>query len=251
MAEPDIIQNTISRLGQSQDQRLPPELGRHFVDGDERSGKDLLAQAAGLAKLLRFYRQSEANPGNWSSFFPEGDAAAALLDRDDGGVPPHLGLFTSFLALYRQPQQAINAITVKHLDFQFRSVLRFAPRPAQSDRAHLLLELKKGAAPTAITPEQAFSAGKDPSGIELIYRPTHDVVINHGKVAALHSVFRDAACLRFAPVADSADGLGGALDKAQPKWHAFGHAGLPPAQIGFALAAPVLRMQEGTRKIQL
>src|SRR5207247_10397292 len=94
------------------------------------------------------------------------------------------------------------------------------------------------------TPEQAFSAGKDPSGIELIYRPTRDVVINHGKVAALHSVFRDAACLRFAPVADSADGLGGALDKAQPKWHAFGHAGLPPAQIGFALAAPELRMQE-------
>jgi hypothetical protein len=252
MAEQDIIQNLISQLGQSQDDRLPVELGRHFVDVDERNGGDLLAQAAALAKILRFYRRpGEAVPGNWSSFLPDGDAAAGLLDRADGAVPPHLGLFASFLTLCRYPQQAINTITGQHLDFQFRRVLQFAPRPAQADRAHLLLELKKGAAPTAITPDLAFSAGKDPRGVELIYQPAREVVVNQGKVATLRAVFRDATSLRFAPVADSADGLGGALEKAQPKWHAFGHAGLPHAQIGFALASPVLRMQEGTRTIRV
>jgi hypothetical protein len=259
MSAQNIIQNLISRLGQSQDERLPPELGRHFADIDERSRETLLAQARALAKLLPFYQANGAVvPGGWSSFFPEGDSTAfpkrddaVLLTTADGTVPPHLGLFLSFLELYRFPQQAINENTGKHLDFQFRRVLRFEPRPAQPDRAHLVLELKKGSEPLVIAPTQSFSAGKDSRGVELIYQPVREVVLNRGKVAALSSVFRDATGLRFAPVANSADGLGGALDEAQPKWHAFGHAALSAAPIGFALASPVLRMQEGTRNIQV
>ena len=41
-------------------------------------------------------------------------------------MPTHFGLFASFLALYRYPQQVINALTGKHLDFQFRNVLKFS-----------------------------------------------------------------------------------------------------------------------------
>ena len=251
MSEQNIIQNTISRLGQTQDERLPPELGRHFVDVDEWNDQALLAQTAALAEKLRFYGDSDEAPsGDWSSFFPVQDNPA-WLQREDGTLPPHLGLFLSFLRLYRHPQSAINAITGNHLDFQFREVLRFKPHPARPDRAHLVLELKKGAAPTLITTQQSFSGGKDARGVERIYEAVREVVVNHGKVAALHSVFRDVTRLRFAPIANSSDGLGGALDPLQPKWSAFGHAELPPAQIGFALASPVLRMQEGKRTIQL
>ena len=251
MSEQSIIQNMISRLGQNQDDRLPPELDRHFVDIDEWDDEALLAQAAALAEKLRFYSENDQDPsGDWSTFFPTGDNSP-LLHREDGTLPPHLGLFLSFLRLYRRPQAAMNAITGEHLDFQFRQVLRFEPHLAQPDRAHLVLELKKGAAPTLIPAQQLFSGGKDARGAERIYESVRDVVINHGKVSALHSVFRDATGLRFAPYANSSDGLGGALDKQQPKWHVFGHAGLPPAQIGFAFAAPVLRMQEGTRTITL
>src|SRR5262245_61878649 len=134
MAERDIIQNVISRLGQSQADRLPPELGRHYADVDERDGPTLLSQAAALAKILKFYDGHPATAsGDWRSFFPEGQGLAALLDRDDGSVPPHLGLFAAFLRLYRNAQQAINAITGEHLDFQFCRVLRFEPRAAQPD----------------------------------------------------------------------------------------------------------------------
>lgn len=253
MAEQDIIQNLISRLGQSQADRLPPELESHFVDVDERKPDTLLSQAAALAKLVRFYSNDDIEAaGDWSSFFPATDEERrALLDRDDGGVTPHLGLFAAFLRLYRYPQKALNELTGRHLDFQFQRVLRFVPRPARGDHAHLLLELKKGADPIVITPEQAFSAGKDGKGVELIYRPVRDVVINHGQVEQLKSVFRDPNRLRFAPIANSADGLGSPLDKERPKWHAFGNAGLPDAQIGFAVASPVLRMAEGNRTIHI
>jgi len=253
MAEQDIIQNLISRLGQSQADRLPPELDRHFVDIEERTPETLLSQAAALAEYVRFYATTDvAAEGDWSAYFPaDADQCQAVFAHDDGDVPPHLGLFATFLRLYRFPQQAINAVTGKHLDFQFQRVLGFGPRAAQPDHAHLLLDLKKGAAPVAITTRDLFSAGKDEQGVELIYQPVREVVINHGRVAELKSVYRGADRLRFAPIANSAQGLGGPLDPERPYWPAFGNDDLPEAQIGFALASPVLRMAEGARTIRV
>jgi len=258
MADKDIIQNIISRLGQCQDERSPQQLDPHFVEVDERSAADLIAQARALAEKLRFYRDTpDVSTSDWRAFFPEGDDAA-LLARRDGQVAPHLGLFAAFAKLYQHPQQTINTLTGRHLDYQFRDVLRFEPKPAQADHAHLLLELKKGVAPLNVTPEMTFTAGKDGGGIELIYRPVRETVIGHGKVEALHSVFRDADGVHFAPVANSSDGLGGTLNPAQASWRAFGgpaslpgFPALPAAPIGCAFSSPVLRMQEGNRTVQL
>jgi len=251
MASATILQNLIARLGQSQDERHPRQLAPEFVRIDERSGADLLAQARALAGKLRHYPHDPDLPGgDWRGFFPEGDDAA-LLARDDGSVPPHLGLFGAFLKLYEYPQAALNGLGTRHLDFQYRRVLGFVPRPAAADHAHLVCELKKGAAPFAIGPAQRFSAGKDESGREWFYRPLRETVINHAQVAALHSVHRDGGGLHFAPVANSPDGLGGVPDPARPQWRAFGHAGLPPAPVGCALASPLFRLQEGLRRIEL
>nr|MBL8412089.1 baseplate J/gp47 family protein [Dechloromonas sp.] len=251
MASATILQNLIARLGQSQDDRHPRELAPDFVRIDERSGADLLAQARALAGKLHHYPHDPELPGgDWRGFFPEGDDAA-LLARDDGSVPPHLGLFGAFLKLYEYPQAALNGLGARHLDFQYRRVLGFVPRPAAADYAHLVCELKKGAAPFAIGPAQRFSAGKDEAGREWFYRPLRETVINHARVAALHSVHRDGGGLHFAPVAHSADGLGGVPDPARPQWRAFGHAGLPLAPVGCALASSLFRLQEGLRRIEL
>ena len=45
--------------------------------------------------------------------------------------------------------------------------------------------------------------------------------------------------------------MGGKLIGDEPKWQPFGSIKNPAAEIGFAIAAPVLRMQEGTRKVNL
>src|SRR5262249_45577108 len=74
------------------------------------------------------------------------------------------------------------------------------------------------------------------------------------KVGKLFSVYFDAAgggTVRFAPEANSADGLGGELEGKEPKWPGFGDSALPAAPVGFALASPVLRMNEGTRKVRV
>jgi len=255
MTTESIVQNMISQLGQSQADRTPPELDPAFFKVDTRDPATLLAQARAQAALMRLYPHdpTRAN-GDWSEFFPKSAGAsddAALLASTDGNVPPHLGLLGTFFELFREPQALLNDFTARHMDFQFRRVLRFEPRAAQADHAHLLLELKKGVAPIAITTDQLFSAGKDATGIELQYRPIRDVVVGQAKVEALQSIYRDSDGVYFAPVANSSDGLGGALDKTQPKWRGFGSKALPAAPIGFALASPVMRMQEGTRKISI
>lgn len=252
MAERDIIQNLIARLGQSQADRLPRELQAGFVDIDERNAADLMSQGARLANLLQFYRDDPQTPaGTWRSLFPDESELAGIVDRDDGGLPPHLGLFASLIALYRIPQQALNTITARHLELQYRRVLGFEPRTAVPDRCHVLVELKKGAAATPIDVTHEFSAGKDARGVEVVYRPVRRTTLTTGRVARLCSVFRDAAGVFFAPIANSRDGLGEAFEPGSPGWPPFGGRSFPPAQIGFALASPVLRMAEGNRTVRV
>jgi hypothetical protein len=121
----------------------------------------------------------------------------------------------------------MNGITARHLEFFYRRVLGFSPLAPRPDRAHLVIELKKGAARTALHPGHVFSAGKDASGVERLYAPLGETVLRHARVEALHSVFVDPAdgsTVRFAPRADSADGLGAPLQGAQQSWQPFGHA---------------------------
>jgi hypothetical protein len=247
----DILEHLIARPGETQEGRLPEGLARGFLQIESRSSTELYKYAGKLAKQIRFaYAAGGAikDDLDWAPFFPEGKLPASR----EGDTPPHLALFAAFLKLHRIPRAAMNGITARHLDFFYRRVLGFAPHDATPDRAHVLLELKKTAAPVEIGPGQLFSAGKDAAGVERIFAPLFSTVVNRAKVEKLGSVYFDSAdggTVRFAPVANSADGLGGELEGDEPKWRAFGYAELPSAPVGFALASPVLRMKEGTRKV--
>lgn len=253
MAEQDIIQNQITQLGQSQKERQAKELGIHFADVDGQTTADLLRFTKAFAAFVNYYRNNPATPiGNWSNFFPDETAIESLLKNESANTSPHLALFLAFLALYKQPQSVINNITARHLDFYYKDVLRLKNKAAIPDKVHLLLELKKNVAPIRILPEHLFSAGNDATNVELIYAPTRETVINAVKVESLRSVYFEhegRGTIRYAPIANSADGLGGKLTGNEPKWSGFGSSLLPIAEVGFAIASPVLRMKEGTRKV--
>jgi hypothetical protein len=258
MAEKDIVQNMISQLGQSQGERMPPALRTDFAQVDERTTEDLLRFAKNFAPFVNYYRNNITLPAaDWTKFFSYQDDAktlASLAQGSDAGTPPHLALFLSFLELYRKPQAIINRFTGRHLDFYYREVLQLTKKPPVPDRAHLLVELKKKSPPIVLSGEHVLSAGKDKSGIELIYAPTGETAINAAKVDSLRSIFVDRSdhgAVRYAPIANSSNGVGGALPVDDLKWRGFGHAKLPFAEVGFAVASPVLRMREGLRKINV
>ncbi|HBB35674.1 MAG TPA: hypothetical protein DDZ80_10165 [Cyanobacteria bacterium UBA8803] len=254
MAEKDIIQNIIFQLGQSQSDRTPQELGIHFADVDERTPENLLLFAKKFAEFVNYYENNILEPsGNWATFFPYDETTVnRLRESQDGSISPHLALFIAFLELYQKPQELINRLTGRHLDFYYQDVLRLKPKAAVPDRAHILIELKKNASPITISPAHLFSAGKDHTGVELLYIPTRETVINTSKVDALRSIFLDNdghGTVRYAPIANSADGLGGELTGHERKWFGFGYKELPPAEVGFAIASPVLRMKAGRRTV--
>lgn len=249
----------ISQLGQSQSGRTPKELGVHFADVDDRTSEDLLLLTKKFAEFVNYYRDNISAPsGNWMAFFGYDEKAVKqltvkqLLEDDTGSTPPHLALFLTFLELYKRPQEVINRITSHHLEFYYKKILRMQNKPAVADKAHVLIELKKNASPVIIGPDHFFSAGKDKPGVELIYAPSRDTVINSARVDSLRSIYLDKrghGTVRYAPIANSSDGVGGELRGDEPAWYGFGHEGLPPAEVGFAIASPVLRMMEGERKV--
>lgn len=259
MADEEIVQNLIFQLGQSQDERTPPELDARFARVDERTPEDMLASARALAAAVNYYSGTdpETPAGDWTPMFP--DLGASLEEyraRSGGRVPAHLALYLAFLELRRAPLEIADTITGRHMDFHYRDVLRLGKRGSTPDRAHLLLELKKGAAPVAITAADLFTAGKGASGAELVYAPVAatpgaETVINGSRVESLRSIYLDrrgGGTVRFAPVANSSNGVGGKLDPEEPGWRAFGYGDLPAAEVGFAVASPVLRMAEGERR---
>lgn len=236
--------------GQSQADRAPAALDPARLPIDDRGAAERLAEARRLAARLRFYADDPNQAGgDWQDFFPAD--AAARMAAADGQLPAHLGLFGAFLDMLGPARRALNELSARHLDFHYRRVLGFEPRPAQPDRAHLCLEARKGVAPFAVTPALRFSAGKDADGSERLYAPTHDMLVGHARLHALHSVYTDAAGVHFAAVADSADGFGQPADPASPAWAPFGHAGLPLAPLGFAFASSLLRLSEGERRVAL
>jgi len=252
MASADFLQAMIAELGAAQLERDDPRLRAGFALLDDRDTAALLAAARALAPKVKHYADSSVPPsGDWSGFFPAGnlDELAALIARSDGRVPPHLGLLIAFLRLSARPQALLNSFTARHLDYQMRQVLGFVPRGPVADRAHLVIGLKKGVAPIEIGAHQVFTAGKDTAGVEQVFVPTRGTVVGHAHVQRLCSVARAGAGLVFAPVADSADGLGAPLPAGEPRWPPFGGATLPSAPVGFAVASPVLRLAEGRRQV--
>jgi hypothetical protein len=257
MADSDIVQNLIFELGQSQGERTPRELDVHFADVDERTTTELWAWAGRMAPLVNFhpadFTGDDADLPDWSALFADtATPPHAYAAARPGRVPAHAALWLAFLELYRRPQALANGITGRHLDFYYDSVLRLQRRGPVPDRAHLVLELKKGAASVEIGPQHGFTAGKDALGVELVYAPVRTSVMTAARVDSLRSIHvDDEGIVRFAPIANSADGIGGALAEEEPAWAGFGHAALPAAEIGFAVASPLLRLAEGDRTVIL
>lgn len=254
MAAADLLQAMVAALGTAQPERADPRLLPVHAPLDDRDAAALLAALRAIApRVLRYEASPDAATSDWRAFFPEGDAAAlaALMARTDGGLPPHLALLTAFLRLQQRSQSLLNGFTAHHLAYQMQQVLGFTPRAPQPDRAHLVVELKKGAAPIALAPVDLFTAGKDATRVEQLYAPVRSTVIGRAVVERLCGIARDGARLRFAPVADSADGLGAPLPDAEPRWSPFGTGAWPEAPVGFAVASPLLRMAEGAREVRL
>jgi hypothetical protein len=264
--------NPLQREGLSQFQRALAALQPDYIKVDERTITDLMAFAAAYAQdtKIRFFdlTGSPDNGETWQVLmdykqqFKTQDILQELNSRSD--FPPHFALFLCFLKLFFNAQNDINTLTKRHLDFYYKDVLQLTNKAPVADRVHIVFTLAKNAFEQIIGKNTELDGGKDALKLPLLYNTSDNLTVNRAKIAHQRSVFIDNdKKVYYAPAANTQDGIEKALDENNPSWNAFGpkpksqatcgiadnSIALPIAQIGFALASPVLEMAEGTRKI--
>ncbi len=154
----------LKREGQTQQQRMPAWLDPSLVPVDARTKEDFFNYIKAIAKEIKFYdlRQSDnaliAN-GTWEDFFNlEQDELDALAEQ--AAIPPHIALWNAFIELYQKPQQLMNMLTKRHLDFYYGDVLRLKKNEPLPDKAHVIFELKKNTAQSIDSSRNIFIGRK-------------------------------------------------------------------------------------------
>ena len=197
--------------------------------------------------------------------------ARSLSQQDDH--PPHLGLLLSFLQLYGFAQEHLNSLTGRHLDHYYREILRLREKDGVPDRAIVCFELAEHVDHYRLPAGTPLLAGVNSEGVESHYRTLASLLVTRAQVASLRTIYvgknpqvgigssyRLISSVYAAPVADSSDGLGGQFSGEDLTWPIVGEDQLDKsgkdrrmehARLGFALASPVLLLQEGEREIQI
>ena len=104
---------------------------------------------------------------------------------------PGIGLFITFLKLFKNVQDKINEFTPKHLNFYYEDVLKIQRREFVPDKAYLLFTPDTPGREVLIKRDTEFNAGLDSNNIELLYAANNDLWVNDAKVCALHTLYFD------------------------------------------------------------
>ena len=161
-------------------------------------------------------------------------------------------------------QTNLNTFTKRHLDFYYKDVLRFTKDKAQPDHVHLVFELARQTSKHLLKAGTLFNAGKDPKGNDILYRLQDDTELGQAKVTDIKTVFLKKSILEI-DIEEEIDGqttlvkyplhkvegIHAIANRPGATIPTFGNTTLPVADIGFAIAAPILAMREGERKINI
>lgn len=251
--------------GTSQADRILSALDPQQLELQNITVEDWVVLANNFAQYVMYFDEADAkNPsGDWQKFFSiaEVDTVKTFIAdaEKNKDLTPHLTLFITFLKLLDLSKTRFNTLTEKHLDFYYQEILQIPHKAAVADKAHLIIELAKNINETAIDAETAYNGGKDTIGKIREYNNHELTTINKAQVSQIKSILHhkndDNGKLKIANSTNSFDGEGAEL-KENKSWWPFGYSStydgrpeLKDATLGFAIAAPVLRLQEGEREI--
>ncbi len=191
------------RDGTSQADRALPALAADAALVDEREPADWLAFLQSYAASLKYYNLQNNADGDWTGFLgsvadPAKRAEIAAFLADPGGFPearydvwrrPHFALLLAFLGLLRSVRDQTNTFTRRHLDFYYRDLLGFRPRPAGSGSVHVLVEPASGQRPFLLPAGTLLDAGRDAQGGAVHYQTDADLLVTPAQVRQCRSLF--------------------------------------------------------------
>jgi hypothetical protein len=255
----------------SQDATLFARFHEIWQIGKDQGGpvfaKSRISELHGTEQVKRFLHATFYAFHNAVSYLKK--VAAQHLDETFSSRThsPAIALFMTFLMLYRKAQEKINSFQQRHLDFYYRQMLHLAFRPAAVDATYLIFDADTGSGDIFVAAGTEFPAGKDENNNEILFQADHDLVVTGVRVQALRTLFfkRDRLIsperelnyvTRVVTNHIPAPAKGG--ETAAVAWPLFGEARKDAAQVpgagadlGFALATPVLLLREGWRTLEI
>ena len=193
--------------------------------------------------------------------------AASYNEKDNH--KPDMALFLSFVKMFKKLRNQLNTVTERHLDFYYYNILKQRQRGLQPDQANIYFNVATHIDTHWLEAGTLVSGGTAPDGTEHFYKTDYGIELNQAKLEAVKTLFisknekigigssyRVITNLYGADVANSSDGKGGRFINDEENWPTFGHEilELPKgeqqmsfADIGWAIAAPILEMAEGHR----
>jgi hypothetical protein len=186
-----------------------------------------------------------------------------------GWHEPSMGLLLTALQLFQYTRAPLNAFPERLIDFYYRDVLRLAPRRVVPDAVHLLLGRAVHYAGSVDIPVGTrFAGGKDSQGKALEFAADTALSLTDSQVAMLCNLRmeRDPTISPERefdyPTRMKVESLplqppSAAYAERAPWWPLLGGAvrdsasQAQDARLGFALASPLLRLQEGSRELSV
>lgn len=256
----------IPGTGTNQQNRQMEALNPEALNLVDFSVAEWMKFAWNFAGQVNYFGSTNEKDGNWQVFFIEENSIKTFLNQieSDKTLTPHLTLFVCFLKLLDISKKHFNQLTKRHIDFYYNEILKIEKRASQPDQVHIIFELAKNVVQEKIDENTALDAGKNQKGNKLVYKTKEELVANKTTVAQLKNTYHhatpDLKAIKACDVANSFDGQGKANPNGDAKWFPFAYAKtnysaempeLPDAHLGFAVASPVLLLQEGLRTIHL
>ncbi|TDR82776.1 baseplate J/gp47 family protein [Paludibacterium purpuratum] len=201
----------------------------------------------------------------------ERDAAQAAFEQSlhSGRHDPAMGLLLAALQLYQVSRAPLNRFPERLIDFYYRDVLRLRPRPAAAEYVHLLLERDpRYAGEVSIAAGMRFIGGEDANGRAIAFAADGPLTLSDTRIQALCSVrverdplispeceFDYATRVQAEVLPPQAPE---AAYRPRPAWwpvlggQAKGSAArAEDAELGLAVASPLLLLREGRREVRL
>jgi len=273
---------TLKREGTAQSQRFLDALTPESLKLNDFSTEDWVLFAYNFANHINFFETSDYKipAGNWKDLFnlfglsgelpfrgttaydKISESVKETLDEftKNQSLTPHFTLFICFLELLSLSKDRFNQLTKRHLDFYFKQVLQIDKLLPKPDQAHIIFELAKRIEEYKVDIDTKLDAGKDKNGANLVFKTVKELIANKATVTSLKSIYNDTKLgeIRSAQVANSHDGAGTDFPGENTFWHPFGYTSeqneypqLVSAPVGFAIASPMLNLNQGERNVAI
>jgi len=180
---------------------------------------------------------------------------------------PHIGLYITFLQLYRELSSNFNDYTSHHRSFFYNKVLRQQPRSATPDKAILVFTVSEGFDYVSIPEDTTFPAGQTEDGNEIVFKTTSPLALNRARIKSIRTFLLGNNKL-YKPSGDYDDEFVTGIYVAErthenfsgAKWPLLGedqtdllkqNRTMEDSLVGFALSSPAFFLKGGEREIRL